>query len=484
MTVQGRVESLWHVELGSNRRVQALKCFRDEYLLCGYGDCPLPTRGKTSSDGIDVDKPRDVQSTGILVVDCRDGRIVCDVSVPVQKGSSRDDIVSLEIKPIEEGVEVIFVTSKGYVWKAHLDVGDEEVSLRSTDYMGNFIDAGREDSPMEALVENALSEPTRQHDEEKDHMDEVVANHTRPRFIPQLGYRGPMDGYTYWAPPNGEQGYYRDDVMQGIMNQKTVHEDGEEESDDVRCDTLETVYKSFIRCLLPLGSASSQCIISSRGPEDGVLYLCSWKLLENGKSLFSCEKGLLGHASGVLSLAASPDGTYVVSGSYDQTIRVWDTRTWKCLKVLKGHGGGIKSLVFTRDGSLLFSTSSDNTIRVWSTSTWMCMRHLHGRHEDATWPVCMDIHEPNGNGMPRFLVSGSNGLFGGSTLKIFDIDSGNCLVTFAQLRFDHKGSCTALCIAADGSTVFTAASDSTLAGWACSFEKKEKKPLLRGGFFG
>lgn len=112
------------------------------------------------------------------------------------------------------------------------------------------------------------------------------------------------------------------------------------------------------------------------------------------------------------------------------------------------------------------------------------MRHLHGRHEDATWPVCMDIHEPDGDGRPRFLVSGSNGLFGGSTLKIFDIDSGNCLVTFAQLRFDHKGSCTALCIAANGNTIFTAASDSTLAGWACSFEKEEKKPLLRGGFFG
>lgn len=111
------------------------------------------------------------------------------------------------------------------------------------------------------------------------------------------------------------------------------------------------------------------------------------------------------------------------------------------------------------------------------------MRNLHGRHEDATWPVCMDLYEPLGDdgGKPRFLVSGSNGLFGGSTLKLFDIDSGNCLVTFAQLRYDHKGSCTALCIGSKGNTVFTAASDSTIAGWTCSFEK-EKKPVLKGGF--
>lgn len=339
-----------------------LRCFGEKYLLCGYADGPWMADGKAFSDGRES---RGIQSSGVLVVDCGDGRIVCDASVPIRKGSSRDEIVSLEIKEEEKGMEVVLVTSKGFVWKMHFDVGDEKVSLRSMDYMGNFIDAGREGSPMEALVEDAVSEPLRQDDTEKACVDTVVVNHSRPRFIPQLGYRGQMEGYTYWAPPNGEQGYYRDDVMQSMMNKKVDQEKGGGQSEDAKSDTLETiVYKSFIRCLLPLGDASSHCMISSKEPEDGVLYLCSYKLLENGESSFMCERELVGHASGVLSLAASPDGRYAVSGSYDRTIRVWDTQSWKCLKVLKGHGGGIKSLVFTRDGSLLFSSSSDNTIRV------------------------------------------------------------------------------------------------------------------------
>ena len=115
------------------------------------------------------------------------------------------------------------------------------------------------------------------------------------------------------------------------------------------------------------------------------------------------------------------------------------------------------------------------------------MRHLHGRHEDATWPVCMAVHEPDddGHSIPRFLLSGSNGLFGGSTLKVFDIESGDCLTTFAQLRYDHKGSCSAVCIMPPDRqyVLLTGATDCTLAAWDCSFQIEEKKSLLKGGFF-
>ena len=111
------------------------------------------------------------------------------------------------------------------------------------------------------------------------------------------------------------------------------------------------------------------------------------------------------------------------------------------------------------------------------------MRHLHGRHEDATWPVSMAVHEPDDKGtIPRFLLSGLNGLFGGSTLKVFDISSGDCLATFAQLRYDQKGSCSAVCIMANGK-LLTGATDCTLAAWDCSFHIERKKPLLKGGFF-
>jgi WD40 repeat protein len=114
------------------------------------------------------------------------------------------------------------------------------------------------------------------------------------------------------------------------------------------------------------------------------------------------------------------------------------------------------------------------------------MRHLHGRHEDVTWPVCLDLYDPgHANTLPpKFLISGSNGLFGGSTIKVFDVGSGDCLATFAQLRYDHKGSCTAVKITNNGTNILTAASDCTLAAWSCGFYLEEKKPMIKAGFFG
>lgn len=73
---------------------------------------------------------------------------------------------------------------------------------------------------------------------------------------------------------------------------------------------------------------------------------------------------LVGHTESVLSLALSPAGDLLFSGSYDQTIRVWRTTDWHCLRVLKGHGGGVRALAVAPDGGMLYSAAADNTIRV------------------------------------------------------------------------------------------------------------------------
>jgi WD40 repeat protein len=58
---------------------------------------------------------------------------------------------------------------------------------------------------------------------------------------------------------------------------------------------------------------------------------------------------LEGHSSYVNSVAFSPDGKQVVSGSSDNTVRLWDAVTGAALQTLKGHSGDVHSVAFSQE---------------------------------------------------------------------------------------------------------------------------------------
>ncbi|THU75609.1 WD40 repeat-like protein, partial [Dendrothele bispora CBS 962.96] len=75
---------------------------------------------------------------------------------------------------------------------------------------------------------------------------------------------------------------------------------------------------------------------------------------------------LWGHDSRVNSVAFSTDGTRIVSGSDDKTIRLWDTATGVQVgDPLQGHDDYVKSVAFSADGTRIVSGSDDRTIRLW-----------------------------------------------------------------------------------------------------------------------
>ena len=80
----------------------------------------------------------------------------------------------------------------------------------------------------------------------------------------------------------------------------------------------------------------------------------------------------------VTSVGFNHDGTKIVSGSYDKTIRVWNVDTGECILTLKGHTDGVRSVVFNHDGTKIVSGSYDNTIRVWNVDTGECILTLKG----------------------------------------------------------------------------------------------------------
>lgn len=82
-----------------------------------------------------------------------------------------------------------------------------------------------------------------------------------------------------------------------------------------------------------------------------------------------------GHKSGVRTVAYSPDGTHVVSGSSDKTIRIWDVETGESVgESLRGHTGEILSIVYSSNGRHIVSGSSDKTIRIYDAETGSTLR--------------------------------------------------------------------------------------------------------------
>ena len=71
-----------------------------------------------------------------------------------------------------------------------------------------------------------------------------------------------------------------------------------------------------------------------------------------------------------MSVAYSPDGQRIISGSYDKTIRIWDAETSAAVgKPLEGHSGWVESVAYSPDGQHIISGSEDKTIRIWDAET-------------------------------------------------------------------------------------------------------------------
>ncbi|KAL1741862.1 WD40-repeat-containing domain protein, partial [Schizophyllum fasciatum] len=157
------------------------------------------------------------------------------------------------------------------------------------------------------------------------------------------------------------------------------------------------------------------------------------------------------HEHQVLSVAFSRDGTRIVSGSLDNTIRVWDAdATTQVGEAFRGHEGPVISVAFSLDGTRIATGSIDATVRIWDAATGHPMGSA-GLHESIVHSVAFS---PNG----RRIVSGSDD----RTIRIWDAETGQQVG--APLH-GHEDRVRSVAFSPDGTRIVSGSEDRTVRVW-------------------
>ena len=79
----------------------------------------------------------------------------------------------------------------------------------------------------------------------------------------------------------------------------------------------------------------------------------------------------------VSSVAFSHDDTQIVSGSNDNTVKIWNTGSGACLKTLENYNDSVWSIAFSHDSAQVVSGSADKTVKIWDTDSGACLKTLN-----------------------------------------------------------------------------------------------------------
>jgi WD40 repeat protein/serine/threonine protein kinase len=131
------------------------------------------------------------------------------------------------------------------------------------------------------------------------------------------------------------------------------------------------------------------------------------------------QQTLKGHSASVSSIALTPDRRIALTGSQDQTARLWELASGRCLRTLESHGGPVAAVALTPDGRLALTGGWDGTARLWELASGRCVRILMPHRDYSVTSVALT-------------ADGRLALTGGrsdETARLWELASGRCLRT-------------------------------------------------------
>lgn len=154
-----------------------------------------------------------------------------------------------------------------------------------------------------------------------------------------------------------------------------------------------------------------------------------------------------GHVGTVYGAAFSPDGRFMVLGSDDWIVKLWDTQQGRLLAECVGHRGAVRSVAYSPDGRLIASGSDDHTLKVWDAATGKLMADCLG-HDGFVTAVAFS---------PDSRIAAS----GAATVKVWEAETGRLIADCGGF----EAAVDALAFSSDGRLVAAGSRDKAVRVW-------------------